>query len=174
VNHKNLSHRQSEDRFAAVLLSWLVAGSVAMAEPPAKPNELVPCPFSPAEIEEALGVAVGLGQMADMVFPEGRDVACTYPVRNSSTVIAVRQTIGVTVPAEASSGRPARTRPVANDPFGAVWDLALENGGNGNGNGPKVALKYQHRGADTTVLVYGGYFPEPDMRGKVLKLKKVP
>src|SRR5215218_10375375 len=104
----------------AVLTLSLRAISPALAQEPLTPASLSPCPFTPAEIESALGVSVEDGQAADMSFPGGRDVGCLYPVKGSDTVLSVRQTWDAANQAAAKLAE-GGLQAVPGDPDGAQW-----------------------------------------------------
>ena len=122
----------------------------ALAEPPLTPSSLRPCPFTAAEIGDALGLSVEEGQVADMTWQGGRDVGCLYVVKGSETVLSVRQTW---------------------DPGKAAQAAVTKTGADGK---PSVELTYGRGNVRTRVLLHGGAFDEADMQPKILKLKKVP
>ena len=147
----------------AVLTLALPGISPVMAQGPLTPASLAPCPFTPAEIESALGVSVEDGQAADMSWPGGRDVGCLYAVKGSDTVLSVRQTWD---PANAGSANQT-SRAIPGDPDGARWETVGKDK-------PSVGLIYARGKARTRVLVYGDTIRESDMQPRLLRLKRVP
>ena len=142
--------RKTLTAICALLTLASMGISGVLAEPPLTPSSLRPCPFTPAEIEAALGVSVEEGQVADMTWPGGRDVGCLYVVKGSETVLSVRQTW---------------------DPGKAAQAAVTKTGADGK---PSVELTYGRGNVRTRVLLHGGAFDEADMQPKILKLKKVP
>jgi|GEM_PF-4661642 len=132
------------------LAVWICGGSSLLAQGPSTPALLTPCPYTPAEIAEALGLAVGAGQAADMSSPGGRDVGCLYPVKDSEEVLVVRQTWAP--PGSA----------------GSSVSKSLKNGG------PRAELSYSRGKVRTLISVHGGTFNETDMQPRLLKLRQVP
>ena len=150
--------------FAAVLLvAWsLPAGA---ADPPSTPASLEPCPFTPDEIQSALEVSVEKGEAADMTSPGVRDVGCLYPVKDTSMVLAVRQTWDPANESGKSAG--AGLQAIPGDPDHAAWK-------SGGKDEPSVELSYTRGKVRTRVLVHGGTLSEPAMQARLLKLKRVP
>jgi hypothetical protein len=153
----------------AVLSGLLVCP--ALADEPVTPASLVPCPYTPAEIEAALGLKVNAGEAADMEFPAGRDVGCLYQVVGGSTTLAVRQTWDPTgsTGAQTAAAKAGRTEVIPGDPDGARWEI-----GGGDEGEPRLALSYTRGKVQTLVLIHGRSFREPDMQPKVLELRRVP
>jgi hypothetical protein len=147
----------------------IVGASVLKAEEPVTPASLQPCPYSAEEIQSALGVTVERGEAADMTFPGGRDVGCIYPVKNSQTVLSVRQTWD---PSGSSGGDSAAKheegglQPIAGDSDGASWRVKR--------NEHSVELVYTRAEVRTRVLVHGGTFDDDDMQPRLLTLRRVP
>jgi len=150
----------------ALLTLTLLGISPALAQEPLTPASLSPCPFTPAEIESALGVSVEEGQAADMSFPGGRDVGCLYAVKDSDTVLSVRQTWDAANQASAKLAE-GGLQAIPGDPDGARWKA----GGKGK---PTVGLIYARGKVRTRVLIYGDTVRESDMQPRLLRLKRVP
>ena len=143
------------------------SSSLAAAAAPT-PEALVPCPFTAAEIQEALGVVAEPGEWADMSFPDGREVGCIYPIKNSFTVLSVRQTWDAAKSAPSPLGAPDRTvEPIPGDPDGAKWE-------HGPDQRHDLALSYSRGHVQTRIAAYGGTFRNSDFQPKLLKLKRVP
>jgi hypothetical protein len=150
----------------AVLTLFLGAISPALAQGPLTPASLSPCPFTPVEIESALGVSVEEGQAADMSFPGGRDVGCLYPVQGSDTVLSVRQTWDTA--SQGAAKLPERgLQAIPGDPDGAQWKA-------GGKDKPSIGLIYARGKVRTRVLIYGDTIRESDMQPRLLRLKRVP
>ncbi|HEV8581372.1 MAG TPA: hypothetical protein VGX68_20085 [Thermoanaerobaculia bacterium] len=155
---------------ALTFMSWLPLHP-AEAEEPVTPASLVPCPYTPEEIEAALGVKVNPGEAADMEFPAGRDVGCLYQVVGGSTTIAVRQTWDPTgsISSPQSATKKGKPEPIPGDPDGASWNV-----GGGKDDEPQLELSYKRGKVQTRFLIHGRSFRETEMQPKVLKLKRVP
>jgi hypothetical protein len=154
----------------AVFTLSLCGVSPLPAQASLTPGSLSPCPFTPAEVESALGVRVEDGQAADMSWPGGRDVGCLYAVQGSDTVLSVRQ---IWDPANAGSVNQASARPagglqaIPGDPDGAKWKA-------GGKDDPSVELLYERGKVRTRVLIHGATIRESDMQPRLLRLKRVP
>jgi len=148
----------------------LLPAPVALADPPVTPASLVPCPYTPEEIEAALGLQVSPGEAAYMESPAGRDVGCLYTVVGGSTTVAVRQTWDPNGAgkAEAVAPKGARGEVIPGEPDGASWRIG------GDDNEPRLELLYTRGKVQTRLLVHGRSFREPEMQPRVLKLKRVP
>jgi hypothetical protein len=155
----------------AVLTLTLLGISPALAQGPLTPASLSPCPFTPAEIESALGVSVEDGQAADMSFPGGRDVGCLYAVKGSDTVLSVRQTWDTASAGSASQGTAKLAEgglhAIPGDPDGAQWK-------SGGKDEPSAELTYARGKIRTRVLIHGATVRESDMQSRLLRLKRVP
>jgi hypothetical protein len=154
-----------------VLMTGLLLPSLAAAQAPA-PEKLEPCPYTPEEIEEALGLKVLPGEAADMKFPDGRDVGCIYEVEGSSTTLAVRQVWSSPGGGSGKLGavpKEAREEPIAGDPDGARWTI-----GGGTRGEPRVELRYTRGRVQTRLLIEGRVFREAEIQPKILRLKRVP
>lgn len=156
---------------ALIVMTWLPLHP-AMADQPVTPASLVPCPYTPEEIEAALGLKVNAGEAADMEFPAGRDVGCLYQVVGGSTTLAVRQTWDPTgsVGAADTSAKSGRRKAIPGDPDSARWKV----GGGNDKDEPLVELSYTRGKVQTRVLLHGRSFREAEMQPKLLKLKRVP
>jgi hypothetical protein len=144
--------------------------SGAQAQKPSAPAILSPCPFTPAEIGSVLGISVEDGQAADMSWPGGRDVGCLYAVKDSNTVVSVRQTwdLANTGSSQASAQHvDSDFQAVTGDPDGAKWKA-------GTGHEASVELIYSRGKVKTKVLIHGDTFRESDLQPKMLKLRRVP
>jgi hypothetical protein len=156
---------------ALAVTASLAAGPAAGQEP-VTPASLVPCPYTPEEIEAALGLRVNAGEAADMEFPAGRDVGCLYQLVGGSTTLAVRQTwdpTGSLGAAQTAAAKRGRTKAIAGDPDGARWKI-----GGGDEGEPRVELSYTRGKVQTRVLVHGRSFRVPEMQPRLLKLRRVP
>lgn len=166
-----MSHRSAP--FVVSLLAFAAVATAEEAAAPLKPEALVACPYTQAEIKELLGLEVEEGQAADMKTPAGRDVGCIYPVKNSSTAFAVRQTWDPANPASSNQTRffsgEAKLRPIPGDPDGAHWKRTANAD-----NEHRISLIYARGHVGTTVELYGGWFDEPQMRGKLVRMRRVP
>lgn len=144
-----------------------------MADQPVTPASLAPCPFTPEEIQAALGLTVDIGEAADMKFPGGRDVGCLYQIAGGSTTFAVRQTwdpAGRAGTAQAATEKGTRTtKPIPGDPDGAQWKVSSQND-----DDPQVELSYTRGKVQTRVLVHGRSFRAPEIQSNLLKLRRVP
>jgi len=143
----------------------------ALAVQPTTPASLVPCPYTPEEIEEALGLKVEAGEAADMTFPDGRDVGCLYQVVGGSTTLAVRQTwgpAGRTGSASQATAKKGKPEPIPGDPDGAQWTTG------GDDDEPQLELSYTRGKVKIRALIHGRSFQETEMKPKLLKLKRVP
>jgi hypothetical protein len=139
--------------------------SSVSADQPLTPATLEPCPFTPDEIQSALEVSVEKGEAAEMNSPGVRDVGCLYPIKDTSTVISVRQTWD---PAnETSKSAEVGLQSVPGDPDNAKWKA-------GGKDESSVELTYTRGKVRTKVLVHGGAFQESEMQPKMLRLKRVP
>jgi hypothetical protein len=152
------------------ILTGLLLASPGAAQAPA-PEKLEPCPYTPEEIETALGLKVLPGEAADMKFPDGRDVGCLYEVAGSSTTFAVRQ---IWEPAGGSGKlhsavKDAREEPIAGDPDGARWTI-----GRSERDEPRIELRYTRGRVQTHLLIEGRAFREAEIQPKILRLKRVP
>lgn len=158
-------------RAAAAITACLWGIPALLAEQPPTPVSLAPCPFTAAEIESALELRVEESQAADMTFPDGRDVGCSYVMKKSSTVLSVRQTWDPANNGSQTATKRAgyRFRRIAGDPDAAVWQLGEKDKDRGD-----VSLIYSRGKVKTKVMVYGGTFRNSDMQPKLLKLKRVP
>mgnify|MGYP001589451744 CR=1 FL=1 len=166
---------------SAAAVSCFLSISPVAAEQPVTPATLQPCPFTAAEVEEALGLVVDLAEVSDVTFPSGRDVGCYYTFKDSLTVLAVRQIwdpsgTEILAPAVRKEAPPhpgpgghggGRVEPIPGDPDGARW----EHGPEGE---PDISLSYGRRHASTKIIAYGTTFRNADMQPKLLRLKRVP
>ncbi|HEV8582139.1 MAG TPA: hypothetical protein VGX68_23975, partial [Thermoanaerobaculia bacterium] len=127
-----------------------------MADEPITPASLVPCPYTPEEIEEALGIQVNPGEAADMEFPAGRDVGCLYQVVGGSTTIAVRQIWDPTgsISSPQSAAKKGKPEPIPGDPDGAQWTV-------GGDDEPRLELSYKRGKVQTRLLIHGWSFRAP-------------
>lgn len=150
----------------AVLTLTLLGIFPVLAQEPLTPASLSPCPFTPAEIESALGVSVEDGQAADMSFPGGRDVGCLYAVKGSDTVLSVRQTWDAANQGAVKLAE-GGLQAIPGDPDGAQWKA-------GGKDKPSVGLIYARGKVRTRVLIYGDTVRESDMQPRLLRLKRVP
>ena len=119
----------------------------ASGDQPATPASLVPCPYTPEEIEAALGVKVEPGEAAHMEFPNGRDVGCLYQAAGGSTTIAVRQTWDPTgsISSPQSATKKGKPEPIPGDPDGAQWTAG------GDDDEPRLELSYKRGKVQTRV-----------------------
>jgi len=159
-----------------LLLSFAVTTGLslcpAMADQPVTPASLVPCPYTPEEIEATLGLRVNAGEAADMQFPAGRDVGCLYEVEGGSTTLAVRQTwdpTGSVGAAQTVTGKRGRAKAIPSDPDGAIWKVS-----SGEDDEPQAELTYTRGKVQTRVFVHGRSFRVSEMPPKLLKLRRVP
>ncbi len=109
-----------------------------------------------------------------MNFPGGRDVGCIYPVKDSSTVVVVRQTWDPSAGpsnAEQESNRAAgEARAVPGDSDGATVKTGPP------AEPPRVEVAYTRGNGKvrTAVIVRGGYFDAAAMEPRVVRLRRVP
>jgi hypothetical protein len=154
-----------------LLLAVGFASRAATAAPSTPPPSLIPCPYTPEEIEAELGITVSPGEASDVELqPTGRDVGCIYTKVGGSTEVVIRQ---VWDPGSNSNAASAMTvkngRPVPGDPDGAETTR-----GGGRDGGHRVELHY-HRGRVQVLLaVDGRSFTEDDMEPKIVRLRRVP
>lgn len=143
-----------------------VRPATAAASPP---PSLIPCPYTAAEIEAALGIAVSPGEPSDVELkPAGRDVGCIYTRLGGSTEVVIRQ-IWDPGSNAASAMTVKNGKPVPGDPDGAETTR-----GGGRDGGPRVAL-YYHRGkVRVTLAVDGRSFTEDDIEPKLVRMRRVP
>jgi hypothetical protein len=168
----------------ALALTGLMPAAVFSQAQELQPSDLIPCPFTPAEIQTAFGVTVEPGAPSFMNFPGGRDVACLYDVINSQAVITVRQTWGTLPGPAASNGVPEvekerLERAIPGDADGAMWVRdKKEAGAADDRDEKKVKLQYgRAQGRVRTELSFyglGGEWVAADFRQKLLKLRRVP
>lgn len=159
---------------AAAMLLLAYGADRAFATQPT-PTDLVPCPFTKAEIEELFEVTVTEMAVADMASAEGRDVGCMYVFANSETVLAVRQVwdppgnagnAAATATSKSQSEEPTE-EPIPGDSDGGTWQV-------GDDHGPSVKLKYKRGRVRTFVLVHRGGVDVERVKPKILRLKRVP
>jgi hypothetical protein len=155
-------------RTLTVLAFMFLAPRLAAADAPT-PAALVPCVFAHDELLEALGLDVEPGQVADMQLPGGRDVGCLYRVKDSDTVLTVRQTWDPAHPPPPSPApkarREGRQRPRSKaDPAAA----------GGQPDEPSVELVYWRGKVHTRLFVHGPALDPNDMDAKLHKLRQVP
>jgi len=159
--------------FAATLL--LLADRAAGAPPAITPSSLHPCAFTGAELQLAIGMKVDKGEAADMTFPGGRDVGCSYAIRGGDLVFSVRQTweapakkAGAAAPQRAERGlRP----PLKGDPDGASWKFPVMGAA---GDVSSLELVYTRGSVRTRLILHGGNFTVANMQPKLLALRRVP
>ncbi len=157
---------------SAVISSFLLttSGDVLAATDPG-PDDLVPCPYTIAEVAKDLGLDVEAGIVSDVRSDEVRDVGCVYPVKNSFLALAVRQVWDVNAtpePVPATAG----SRSIAGDPDRAVW--LADQTPDDKEDKPHIKLKYKRGKVSTSVDLYGSYFKKEVMAPKLEKLRRVP
>lgn len=166
--------RRIRSSFAAGLLLFAFGAARAFAAQPS-PADLVPCPYTKAEIEALFEVTVIEMAVADMASPDGRDVGCMYVFSNTETVLAVRQVwdppgnggnAGAAAGAKSQQQEPAE-EPIPGDPDGGTWQV-------GEDHGPSLKLKYKRGHVRSFVLVHRGTFDVERVKPKMLRLKRVP
>jgi hypothetical protein len=153
------------------IMTWLSLRP-GMADPLVTPASLVPCPFTPAEIEATLGLKVNAGEAADMKLPAGRDVGCIYQAVGGSTTVAVRQTwdpTGSIGAPQAVADKNRSIKAIPGDADGAQWKV-----GSQSDDEPRVELSYTRGMVQTRVIVHGRSFRAPDIQPNLLNLRRVP
>ena len=155
-----------------IVLTLLLAigfGSRPATAAASPPPSLIPCPYTPAEIEAELGITVSPGEASDVeLSPSGRDVGCIYTKVGGSTEVVIRQ---VWDPgSNSASAIPVKNgRPVPGDPDGAETTR-----GGGRDAGHRVELRY-HRGKVQVMLAIDGRsFTEDDIEPKIVRMRRVP
>jgi hypothetical protein len=154
-----------------LILTFLVAVGLgigtAAADQPLNPASLTPCPYTPAEIEAALGIGVSPGESSDMKFPGGRDVGCIYTKVGGSTQVVIRQVWDPS--SQASVAGAKKGKPVPGDPDGAETTR-----GGGRDGGPRVELRYHRDKVQVMLAVDGRSFVEADIEPKLIRMRRVP
>jgi hypothetical protein len=166
--------RFEDSMFRSILLAALVAGV-----PCAKATEPTPfkvCPFTPAELQMALGVPFSEGQPSPplnagtLVMPSCQYQSKRYSLRVQSQVYQN--------PADAKKAvmpMAGRMVPITNDPDGAVFQ-------EGQGDLTDPSVHYSRGKVAINLRVMGGYYKDAAsknaemlaLRDKLAKLRRVP
>jgi hypothetical protein len=160
---------------SALSLSFLGPG-IGTAEEPVTPGSLEPCPFTAEEIQVTLGIEVENSQAAEMQFPGGREVGCTYATKSGNTSFSVRQTWDPSEGAPSAAEAPDPGK--GTDGFTAIPgdpDGAQLRGKNGRPDDePSVELRYKRDKVQTTVVARGRTIDPAKMEPKLARMRRVP
>ncbi len=151
------------------------AGSDAAAPPVADPSPDpvgAECPYTPEEIQAALGFQVKAGVGETVEFPGGRNISCSYePVTGFTVVYVDRMIMDAADPASSAAAfersLAGKVERIPGDADGAAWQLSEFDANS-------VALHYLRGGQIVGVRVNGGSFKAPDMQPGLLRLRRVP
>jgi hypothetical protein len=157
---------------ATLAVLQAAAAPIASAADEPTAESLVPCPYTPAEIKQSLGLDVEPGIVSDMRSDEVRDVGCLYPVKNSFIALTVRQIWDIHETSEPSPSNAPGFRAVAGDADGAAW--AEDKAPDSKKEKPHLKLTYKRGKVKTAVDLYGSYFQEEVLAPKLEKLRHVP
>lgn len=153
----------------ALLAAAGISGPLHASEPPA-------CPFTPAELQAALGEKFEDGRPGMAFAVSGIDArSCQYSSRRWSLRVGTQVYRNAADAKKFGTALAGKLVPVAGDPDGAVFQ-------EGQGDNTSPTVWYERRGVVVELRIGGIWYSDPSrrqaemeaLRARLLKLRRVP